>query len=679
MRNAGARPVPILATQFGAVLLGLLLMILGLGRLGWRLAGSPASAPPSGSSAQPPNRHPVVAEGVHSVAEWPPERGRNFQEAPTLAAQTQAGRLPAVEERLPEDPLVIVPPETRGPYGGTWRRFGTHVADVGIYEYRIAYEGLLRWDAQGRNILPNLARRWTVEDDGKTFTFWLRKGVRWSDGHPFTADDMLFWYDDICRNTELTPIIADEFRRDGEPMQLEKLDDYTVRMRFKVSHGLFLKIMASGGSTAMVSCPAHYLKRFHPKYAPLAQLEAEARSRGWRFWHQLFTDKRDWRNPDIPRLWAWVIRNPPPATPIVFERNPYYYKVDPDGRQLPYLDRVAFEMHELETINMKSINGEIGMLDRHLSFQNYPLFAEHQAKGGYEVRHWIDGSGSGAVLAPNLNHKDPVLRAILGDRRFRMALSLAINRQEINEWHYLGAGVPRQVAPPPGSAFYEPEYERAYTEYDPARAGRLLDEMGLDRRDRDGVRLRPDGRPLVLHIEMTPTYWVPTEVIQRVADGWSAVGVKTDLRVQARPLWQTRVLAMMHDVSVWGGADEMLPIMDPRWFFPHSDASEQAVGYARWYNSGGQRGEAPPPEIQRCMTLYRRIELTTDETEQVRLFRQIIDLNRENLWVIGVVGRIPPLVLVKNNFRNVPKAAVVGWVFRTPGNTAPECYAMEGP
>jgi len=663
---------------FCAVWVCLGLFVEGLGLLGWHLSRSGEAALREGRSAPPPERHPAGPKALHRVEEWPAERGRNFDEAPMLARLVSAGSLPPVAERLPENPLVIVPPHQMGPYGGTWKRFATTVPDINLYEDRYSYEGLIRWGPMGRKILPNLAVRWKIEDGGRTYTFWLRKGVRWSDGHPFTVDDIVFWHEDVLKNKQLTPVVPPEYRRGGETMELDKVDDHTVRFRFKRPHGLFMKRMASN-SYDMVTYPKHYLKNFHPRYTPEAQLDDDARAEGFDGWHKRFIDLQEWRNTEIPRLWAWLCRRPPPGQPVLFERNAYYYKVDPQGNQLPYIDRISFEILERETINLKAMHGEMGMQSRHMLFKNYPLFMENQRKGDYRVLHWLDGTGGQNALAPNMNHKDPVLRKIIQDRRFRIALSLAINRDEINELFYSGLAHPRQVSPPPGSAFYSPEYERAYTEYNPKEANRLLDEMGLNKRDRQGTRLRPDGKPLTLTIEMPDIFGASKEGTQLIAEYWTAVGVKSSMKLLARPLAEVRYAAMMHDVGVFGGSDEMIPVMDPRWFLPYSPSSYQGVDYARWFQTEGKKGTEPPPEIRRCMDVYRQIMETPDEAEQVRLFSEIIELNRKNLWVIGIVGQIPAVMLVKNNFKNVPEVAIGwGWVIRTPGTTAPECYAIQG-
>lgn len=617
-----------------------------------------------------PDRFPTHPKALHAVTEWSPERGRRFRQAPILDHK----KLPPVEARLPENPLVIIPPEQNGPYGGVWQRYATGPGDIGIIKARLAYEGLVRWGPMAQRILPNLAVSWTIENAGRTFTFQLRRGVRWSDGHPFTADDILFWYEHVIQHPDLTPATPGVYMRGGVLMDVEKIDEYTIRFQFEQPHGLFLKALASGRGYDVVDYPAHYLKHFHPTFTSKETLDVMTQAAGFDFWYQLWGDKRDWRNMDLPRLWAWTIAEPPPAQPVVFVRNPYYWKVDPDGNQLPYIDRINVEIYDPETINLKAINGEIGMQSRHLQFGNYPLFMENRDKGGYRVLHWINGSGGSNILGINLNQKDPVLKSIVGDRRFRIALSHAMDRDVLNEAGFFGIGRPRQVSPPPSSPYYDPAYEQAYITYDPVIADSLLDAMGLKQKNEEGIRIRPDGQPVEFTIETTA---FNSHLLELVAGYWTAVGVKTKVKELARQLFYQRKAALMHDVGVWGGADEQIPILDPRWFMPYSHESIQAIGYSRWFRTDGAKGEKPPEDIQQVMALYRQIEESMDESEQIRLFQNILDLNRKNLWVIGTVGGMPSLIVVKNTFRNVPEVALTGWSFRSPGNTAVECYAIE--
>jgi len=671
------RSIGKLAGLLAAVVGGLALLVVAAGYAGWAL--SPAGDVPLESldAIPAPERHAKEPTAVHQVSEWPADRPRAFQESPLLAARAKSGALPPVAERVAEEPLVITPPEQMGPYGGTWTRLGTNVGDVGVFSARIAYEFPLRWDAMARRVLPNLVVRWEAEDGGRAYTLRLRRGVRWSDGDPFDADDILFWYEHIMLNKELTPVMPRDLRHGGRAPEVERVDACTVRFRFAEPHGLFPQRLASEmWAEQMVNCPSHYLKRFHADFVPKADLERQAKARQFDFWYQLYGDKADWRNPEAPRLWAWVLKVPPPAQPVVFERNPYYWKVDPEGRQLPYIDRVTFEMFDVEVINQKAVAGELGMQGRHLNFENYPLFMQNRrtARHPYRVLHWLDACGGRNAVGLNLNHRDPVLRGLIREPDFRKALSLAIDRQELNEVWYFGIGRPRQMCPPPASPFYDRAYEQAYVAHDPEEAGRLLDGLGLAKRDGEGYRVGPGGRTVTLWIEATA--WTGTKELELIATYWRDIGIKAEFRSLARPLFYTRKLALLHDVGSWGGADEQYPIMDPRWFLPYSPESIHAIGCARWFASGGRSGEEPVGDMARCVELYRQIERTADEAEQVRLFREILDLNRRNLWVIGTVGEVPMIYLAQERFRNVPDVAVFGWVCRTPGNTAPECYAI---
>ena len=669
-----------LVAMLAAVVLGLAILVQAVAYVTWALSPAGDVSLEALDAIPAPDRNPVDAKAVHTVSEWPADRPRRFQEAPALAARVRAGDLRPVEERVGTEPLVITPPEQCGPYGGTWARLATSPSDVGVYPARIAYEHLVRWGPMGRRLLPNVAARWEVADGGRTYTFHLRRGMRWSDGAPFGAHDILFWYKHVIQNKELTPVAPRDLLRGGRLVEVEAVgdDDACVRFRFAEPHGMFLQRVASEGwAEAMLRAPAHYLKRFHPDFVPQEQLEAEARRHQFDFWYQLFGDKNDWRNEEAPRLWAWVVRIPPPALPVVFERNPYYWKVDAEGRQLPYIDRMTFEILDAEVINQKAIAGEMGMQGRHIQFENYPLFMEKRRAGAspYRVLHWIDSLGGRTAIGLNLNHKDPVLRGLIEQPDFRKALSLAIDRNEINEVCYFGVGVPRQMAPPPSSLYRVAEYEKAYVEHDPAEANRLLDGIGLTKRDRDGYRLRPDGQVLALWIEVT--FWNNSRELELVAEYWRGVGVKAEVRNIARQLFYERKRALLHDCAVWGGADEQVPILDPRWFLPYSPESIHAIGYAMWFTSNGRQGEEPRGDLRRVIDLYREIEQTPDEAGQIRLFREIADLNRRNLWVIGTIGQVPAPYLVQERFRNVPEVAIVGWMFRTPGNTAPECYAIE--
>lgn len=658
-----------------AACLAAVLIVEALAWSAWGLVGAGATRPSGGGAPVP-----KTASAFHQVGEWPDDRPRTFREAPLITRLRRAGRLtcPDVADRLPVNPLVITPPQQAGPYGGTWTAFGTGPDDVGVYFWaRIAYEGLVRWDPMGVRQLPNLAMSWTASPDGREYTFNLRKGVRWSDGHPWTADDILFWHDAVLANKELVPTPPDDFSRGGDPVQVEKVGDYIVRFRFREPHGTFIAALASMGDFRRVDLagfPRHYLSQFHPDYTPRDQLEEIAKKHGFDSWTKFFDDRFEWSNPECPRLWAWVLTKPPPSNPVVFERNPDYWKVDTSGNQLPYIDRLAVQqVFDSETMQLKFITGEIGMQGRHVDIEKYPLLMKNRnnPNNPYRVYHWIGGASNS--LMPNLNHKDPVLKQLFHDIRFRRALSLAINRQLVNKICFHGMGTPRQSCPPPQSPFYDPRFETEYMEYDPEQANRLLDEMML-RRWRDGFRLRPDGKPLAITI-VTMGKGNAENLVVRF---WQAVGIKADFKQVGRDTMFLAVRGMNHDVAFWAGGGAAQSIADAVGFAPQGASASYAYGYGLWYLSGRRQeiGDIPPRDMIRCYDLFDEIRRSADAAKQNTMFREMLDIHRKNLWYMGLVGKLPSLMLVNNRFRNVPEVAVDSWTCRTPGNTAPECYAI---
>ncbi|MGQ9632385.1 MAG: ABC transporter substrate-binding protein [bacterium] len=612
----------------------------------------------------------VLAFGLASPAQM------KYKEAPMLAELVRAGKLPPVEERLPREPLVVPPVEEIGQYGGTWRRAWLGPSDS-PGPSRITYDPILRWDRGGKTVIPGVAKGWEFSEGGRTLTLFLREGMKWSDGAPFTADDILFWYEDIIMNKEITPSKPSWLRVGGELGKVEKVDDYTIRLRFAQPYGILLEVLAWSGD---IHAPKHYLKAFHPKYTPEGELQKLAKERGFEFWYQLFQNRNDWiANPDLPTLRAWKPTTPGTAPRFIMERNPYYWKVDTAGNQLPYIDRVVHDLVEnTEVINFKAMAGELDMQLRHLMIGNYTVLMENREKGNYRVLKWKAALGADAVLTPNLNHKDPVLHEIINDRRFRIALSIAINREEINELVYLGLGEPRAATVVPDSPAYKEEFARMYAEYDPDRANKLLDEMGLTGRDSEGFRLRPDGKTLALTIEVVPVFGPWVDVSELVKEYWEAIGVKTAVKVEERSLFYARVQGAEHDVAVWSLDWALHPLVSPVRFIPYNAAGSRfAPLCGLWYESGGKSGVEPWGDLKRVVDLYERAKVTIDEMEKIRLAQEILRINAENVWSIGTVGLIPStmaLGVAKNNFRNVPEVAISDVILMSPGNTDPPQY-----
>jgi peptide/nickel transport system substrate-binding protein len=638
----------------------------------WAVSCRPAAQP-----GRPPSA-PSTAPGAPAAA-------GQYKEAPQLAALVKEGKLPPVEQRLPKEPLVLKPVERIGQYGGQWRTALLGRADTAWLLRTVGYENLVRWDPEWKSIIPNIARKFEANPDGTEFTFYLREGMKWSDGQPFTAEDIVFWFDDIVSNEELTPVFPRWLTAGGKRGKVVKVDEYTVKFQFAAPNGLFLQNLATP-TGSWTFAPAHYLKRWHKKYAGegvaaevekrRALVEEEMKRRGLQGDYQTFFAimADPWFNPERPVVFAWkATRGLGEGTRLTFERNPYYWKVDPDGNQLPYLDGVVYDLHEsVETMVLKALNGEIDMQDRHIAQdRNKSVFFDNQQKGNYRFFETIPSSMNTAVIALNLAHKDPVLRQIFQDKRFRMALSHAINRKEAIDLIYVGQGEPWQPAPRKESIFYNERLAKQYLEYNPQLANRLLDEMGLTRKDSRGMRLRPDGKPIYIAFEVVATQTDRVDYLRLVKQYWAAIGIDMDIKAEDRSIFYTRKEANEHDAGIWGGDGGMEVILEPRWYFPFSYESIYATAWARWFITNGRDGEEPPEPTKQQMELYRQLSATGDEGKQVELMKQILDIAANQFYAIGLSLPVSGYGIVRNDFHNVPKTMIGAWLYPNPGPVNP--------
>ncbi len=429
-----------------------------------------------------------------------PVAATGLRETPMLAPQVAAGTLPPVEARVPRVPDMAEDIGSVGRPGGELRMLMASPKDTRImvvygYARLVAYTPSLE-------IVPDILERLDVED-GRVFTLHLRPGHKWSDGHPFTSEDFRYWFEDVASKKELSmaglPVVL---MPHGEPPRFEVLDRETVRYTWARPNPLFLPALA-GASPLYIYAPAHYLKQFHKKYADKEKLAALVKEAGARNWAALHNKKEDMYkndNPDEPTLEPWVLKTRPPSDRLVFERNPYYYRIDSTGQQLPYIDRVVFSIANSKIIPAKTGAGESDLQARYLSFDDYTFLKAGEDQNGYKVLLWRTGPGSQLALYPNLNVDDATWRELVRDVRFRRALSLATNRHEINQAIYFGLAIEGQNTILPQSPLYRPEYRQAWAQFDIAEANRLLDEIGLAR-GADGLRHLPDGRPLDIVVE----------------------------------------------------------------------------------------------------------------------------------------------------------------------------------
>ena len=443
-------------------------------------------------------------EIVTDAAKWP----KAFKEAPMLAEQVKAGKLPPVEQRLPQELLVVKPVHEIGKYGGTWRRAFTGPGRLVLRRPRGRHGPLIGWDYTGTKLVPNIAAGWEVSQDGKTITVKLRKGHKWSDGQPFTADDVMFWYEDMYQNKDLTPTPAPHmFTRSGQGT-VEKIDAQTVAFKFKDPYYAFPVVLAGvsplggqahEGLNARGSfAPKHYLSQFLPKYAAQAALDQKVKEAGVDSWVDYFKTRSAWAlNPDLPVVTAWKTTTPNNTPLWTLERNPYSMWVDTEGNQLPYIDKVMLGLAEnLEVINLRAIAGEYDTQERHLSMEKIPVFLENQQKGNYTLKLDPGGIGSDIVMLLNQTFEaDPEIAKWLTNADFRRALSLGVDRDQLNEAFWLGLGVPGTHAPWDQSPYSPgPEYRTLWATNDPAKANNCWTASGWTRRTPRGTGCGPMGR-----------------------------------------------------------------------------------------------------------------------------------------------------------------------------------------
>ena len=612
-----------------------------------------------------------------------------YHEAPALAAMVKAGKLPPVEQRLPEQPLAVPVIEKIGEYGGVWRRAFLGPADTNN-AVRVLYDSLFRFSPNGTQIEPKVALGAKSSADFKVWTILLRKGARWSDGTPFTTDDILYWYKDVLLNKDLTPTLPTWMQNsDGSVAKIEKIDDYTVQFTYDRPETLFLSEVANqdGPDQAYAMfLPAHYLKQFDPAYTPMDKLNQMAKAADFRTWVELFAVKSSqYQNADRPTMAAWmpVTRVSDPV--FIMRRNPYYIGVDKAGNQLPYIDEIRFTYYaDQQALNLAAIAGNFDMQARHILMTNYPVLKQQEkATGKYHVLIWPTFGGSDAVLAVNSTYTaDPVIGKLLATKDFRIALSYAINRDEIRDSVFLGLGDARQPVPAPSNPYYPgDEWAQKYTEYKPDLANKMLDALGLTKRDSQGIRLMANGKPATIEIGVVPAFGAWPDVGQLVAKDWQAVGIKAIVQIRERALEFNMRLANQLMTEIWNEDTTAYPFtggakIDPR----NSPVQTLTIGplYYRWLSSNGKEGVEPTEPLKRIMQLVDTGR-TQDHDGQVKAAQELFRVWADNMFEIGTVGLTPMvqgIVVVSNKMHNVPTTLANDWPLRTPGNARTEQFFL---
>jgi peptide/nickel transport system substrate-binding protein len=618
------------------------------------LAGILSSLPRSASAA------------VEVYAGSPPPSSFELLESPSLQAAVAEGRLPPIAERAPGQPMVVPVTGERGlgrPGGQLTTLVGkakdTRLLVVYGYARLIGYDDKL-------SLVADIAERIEVED-GRSFTIKLRQGHRWSDGEPFTSEDFRFYWEDVANNAEISPTGPPKVLLvDGEAPKVEYPDQTTVRYSWSKPNPYFLTAMA-GARPLFIYQPAHYLKQFHERYAEpdeLAALVEAARARSWAALYNRQDRQYRYNNIDLPTLQPWINTTAPPSQRFVAVRNPYYHRFDQAGHQLPYLDTLTLQVSGSALIPAKTGAGESDLQARGLNFSDYPFLKSNAERNAFDVRLWRTVRGSQVALYPNLNVNDPVWQKLLREERFRRALSLAINRREINEVLYFGLGRPGNQSVLPESPLHKPSYRSAYAEFDLDAANGLLDSLGLDARDQRGIRLLPDGRPLEIVVETAGENTEEVDVLELINDSWLKVGIKLHSKPSQREVLRNRIFAGDTLISMWFGYENAVPTaqMSPGEFAPTSQHSLHWPKWGQYFETSGKAGQAVDmPLAKELLDLYHAWRDAGSQSEREKIWHRMLEIHADQVYTLGLVAQVPQPVVVSNKLRNVPKEGIFNW------------------
>ncbi len=576
--------------------------------------------------------------------------------------------LPAVKDRLPEEPLVVAPYHEIGKYGGVLKGLSKATESGTSDLLSIRHVNLVRYHDDLKTIVPNVAKAWKWNSDFTELTITLRKGHKWSDGEPFTAKDIVFWYNDLILNKDVYEKTPDRWLFAGKPMKVTALDDLTVKFTFPVpTPGILNRFAVDFGQPFQ---PMHFLKKFMPKYN--ADAENLAREKGLKNAAELlkkYYSGSDWKDVPTPLLSGFDKQVVPTleshivvddtATGRHMVANPYFHIVDTAGNQLPYISEIDEQyVKDKEVQNLKITNGEVTFKEQAVFIEDFPLLKENEKKGDYHV-YLAPALGENVFYSFNTTVKDPVLARIFNDLRFRQAMSLALNRDEINEIVFLGQGTPMQSTPaePATVSFITDEQKNAFIQYDPEKSKALLKEMGLTDKDNDGILERPDGKPLVIRL-LYSNQGTPVRLHELARDYWAAVGVRIDLKEVSSDEYRAGANNNELEVTTWKNDGISAPAISQdvtAMIPPFGDYFNPGTGFgwAAWKTSGGKDGVEPPADVKKLYELTEKfMQYPLNTPESNKLGKQIVDIHVKNLWKIGTVGEVVNPVMYRDDLGN---------------------------
>ena len=570
-----------------------------------------------------------------------------LSEAPMLAEMVKAGKLPPVKERVSEEPLVRQVFDEIGKYGGTLRRWGPSsgdgwnqmnyyrgLGDAGGFGFIIPFdlEGYERNGLHFGGLDPLYATRYEYNDDFTELTVWHRRGIKWSDGHPLTSDDIIWSHNEVANDTNIHPSGAWWV---SQPITIEKIDDYTVKYKVKNPD----PNMALNLSTPYAIFPKHYYEKFHPKFNPEATYEEFRNNTSMHLMEDTSV---------IPQFGPWVVTRIDPIEGVFATRNPYYPVVDAEGNQLPYIDHIRIKvLSDQQVAALAVIQGEIDVQGRNMQgFQNFQVMKENEDRGDYKVLVWKGGAFQGYLLLlfePN----DKKLAKAMHEVRFRRALSLSLDREEINDALFFGLAQTSGTLVGRDSSVYDPRME-AYGRYDPDEARRLFSELGLKDRDGDGIMEYPDGGKVTIILDTPTDKFVNTPQAEMVVKQWRDIGIDAILNAVKRGvIFEKMKTQEGHVVNHWGPS---LHVSLP-WVFRSGGYDPDVQDFATKYKNA-------PPEFLDAWELEQKLNSATDPETFSKLVKELwIKEAEEVTSFIAITSDFPVVIIRHNRIGNLPDVA----------------------
>ncbi|WP_241242741.1 ABC transporter substrate-binding protein [Paenibacillus whitsoniae] len=627
---------------------------------------SPSASAPGKESASPTAAAPSQIAG--------------YKEAPMLAKLVSAGSLKPVTDRMPDKDDIMVERVTDqiGQYGGDWKMPWGGPNDrwaVG----QPTEEALFRFNKDGSGVEPNVAKSYEVNKDSTEFTIHLRKGMKWSDGVPFTADDVIFYWEHMLTKETFGKKIYDAYYSvdpvTGEKAlaKVTKVDDYTFKVTHKYPSVQFLERVAIDNKWFFA--PAHFQKTILPEF--VGEDKALEIAKQWGFADVksflVATGYYYWINPQIPTLRAWVAKNDPNSDQFIMERNPYYWKVDSEGNQLPYMDRiVATKVQDPAQRVLGALAGNYNLLD--FDFKDFTVLKENEKKAGFSVLSWSTPTWSSAGLQFNQTIEDPNLRKLFQDIRFREAVSVAVDRKEVSEIVTNGLGAPQQASVPEGLVGYQKGWAEQWSQFDQARANKLLDEIGLTKRDKNNFRMNADGSDLTITIIEPNTN--SASFLELVKKYYEQVGLKVDIKVVDTGThndlkYANKIPVTTENISLVNVA------FRPDTLVPLRVLTPWLGNYGLYTSSNGKEGVKPEGDVAQILDDWNKVKSSTTKEDILKWSNEIIKLHQKNQWLIGYAGPTPKLIVASNKMGNVPKTLVFADEFRSIGHGHPAQFFIK--